>query len=387
MDRRDIDVELERAAADFHRLLESATRAELGLPTDGTKWTNKQLLFHMLFGFILVRALVPLVKGLGRLPSSVSRTFAAILNAGTRPFHVINYLGALLGGAVLSTRAMGKLMDRTIERLRGRLARESEHTLGLAMHFPVGWDPYFKDTMTVGDVYHYPSQHYEHHRRQLTTRRALTGPDRPRPDVGGDACCEVDDGLLRAGLSEVAARLATVGFAALWHGRSLTPGELLPGNVDEAVEAATTLVAAGRAEVDGAGRVVGIHGLTLRHTRHRFHLAGRPHNTWCAFDSVGIPAALGLDAVARTDCPTCGAEVTVEIVGGIPNAADAVLWLPKPPAANLLAEFCSSADLFCNPDHLQERIRAGRLPDRVCDLEAAAALGRTTWADIADTTL
>ena len=25
------------------------------------------------------------------------------------------------------------------------------------MHFPVGWDPYFKDVMTVADVYHYPT--------------------------------------------------------------------------------------------------------------------------------------------------------------------------------------------------------------------------------------
>jgi DinB superfamily len=173
MDVRDIDAELERVTADFRRLLDSATRAELGMPTNGTKWTNKQLLFHMLFAFILVRALMPLVKAFGRLPPTVSRTFAAILNAGTRPFHVINYLSALPGGTVVSTRAMGKLMDSTIEHLRGRLGRESEDTLGLAMHFPIGWDPYFKDTMTVADVYHYPTQHYDHHRRQLTTRRAL----------------------------------------------------------------------------------------------------------------------------------------------------------------------------------------------------------------------
>jgi DinB superfamily len=174
MDRRDIDAELERATADFHRLLESATRAEYHMPTNGTKWTNKQLLFHMLFGFILARALMPLVKGFGRLPPTVSRTFAAILNAGTRPFHVINYLSALPGGTVLSTRAMGRLMDGTIMHLRGRLARESEHTFGLTMHFPVGWDPYFRDVMTVADVYHYPIQHYDHHRRQLTTRRPST---------------------------------------------------------------------------------------------------------------------------------------------------------------------------------------------------------------------
>jgi hypothetical protein len=173
MDRRDIDAELEQRTADFHRLLDSATPAELRLPTSGTKWTNKQLLFHMLFGFIVVRVLLPLVKGFGRLPPAASRTFAAILNAGTRPFHVINYLGALPGGTVLSSRAVGKLMDSTIGHLRGGLARESDHTLELAMHFPVGWDPYFKEVMTVADVYHYPTQHYDHHRRQLTTRHAL----------------------------------------------------------------------------------------------------------------------------------------------------------------------------------------------------------------------
>jgi hypothetical protein len=173
MDTRDIDAELERTTADFHRLLDSAASAELGAATNGTKWTNKQLLFHMLFGFILVRVLLPLVKGFGRLPPAFSRAFAAILNAGTRPFHVVNYLSALPGGTVLGTRAMGKLMDRTIEGLRRGLARESERTLTLAMHFPVGWDPYFKDVMTVADVYHYPTQHYDHHRRQLTTPGAL----------------------------------------------------------------------------------------------------------------------------------------------------------------------------------------------------------------------
>ena len=173
METRDIDAELERALADFHRLLDCATGAELRTATNGTKWTNKQLLFHMLFGFIVVRVLLPLVKGFGRLPPAFSRAFAAILNAGTRPFHVVNYLSALPGGTVLGSRAMGKLMDRTIEGLRRDLARESERTLTLAMHFPVGWDPYFKDVMTVADVYHYPTQHYDHHRRQLTTRRAL----------------------------------------------------------------------------------------------------------------------------------------------------------------------------------------------------------------------
>jgi DinB superfamily len=172
MDRRDIDADLEQVAADFHHLLDSATPAELRAPTNGTKWTNRQLLFHMLFGFLLVRALLVLVKGFGRLPDAFSRAFAATLNAATRPFHVLNYLCALPGARVLSGHAMGRLMHSTIGHLRASLEAQSERTLALAMHFPTGWDPYFNDVMTTADLYRYPTQHYQHHRRQLTTRRA-----------------------------------------------------------------------------------------------------------------------------------------------------------------------------------------------------------------------
>jgi DinB superfamily len=181
MDIRDIDANLERVAADFHELLDSATSTELRAKTNGTKWTNKELLFHMLFGFLLVRALLVLVKGFARLPDAVSGAFAAVLNVGTRPFHVINYLSALPGGRVLRGRNMGRLMDNTIRHLRARLERESSRTLALTMHFPTGWDPYFKDVMTVADIYEYPTKHYDHHRRQLTTRRASRSQPPPVP--------------------------------------------------------------------------------------------------------------------------------------------------------------------------------------------------------------
>jgi hypothetical protein len=36
------------------------------------------------------------------------------------------------------------------------------------MSFPVRWDPYFADRMSLADVYHYPTLHFDHHRRQLT---------------------------------------------------------------------------------------------------------------------------------------------------------------------------------------------------------------------------
>jgi hypothetical protein len=44
------------------------------------------------------------------------------------------------------------------------------------MHFPVGWDPFFRDTMTLEQVYRYGTQHYGFHRAQLTL-----GQDQARP--------------------------------------------------------------------------------------------------------------------------------------------------------------------------------------------------------------
>jgi len=60
------------------------------------------------------------------------------------------------------------LMDRTIRGLQRSLAAATEETLRPTMHFPPAWDPYFRDVMNVFDVYHYGTQHFEHHRMQLT---------------------------------------------------------------------------------------------------------------------------------------------------------------------------------------------------------------------------
>jgi hypothetical protein len=172
VERADILAELTRAREDFRALVETATVAELRQPSDGTKWTNEQLLFHMLFGYLLVRNLRWLVRGFSRLPAGASRRYAALLNAGTRPFHVVNYVGSLGGARVLGHPRMIRLMDRVLGDLQASLQGETDTALDQGMHFPVGWDPYFRDFMTLRDVYHYPTQHYDHHRRQLTLTRA-----------------------------------------------------------------------------------------------------------------------------------------------------------------------------------------------------------------------
>ena len=161
-----IEAEMERARAAFHSLVKSASADDLRRRSNGTRWTNRQLLFHMVFGYLVVRTLLPLVHLLGRL--GWSRRFAVTLNAIQRPYHLINYLGSVGGGQLLTPTAMASLLDRTSAALQRRLAAESDAELRLTMHFPADWDPYFQPRMTVADVYHFSTQHFDHHQRQLT---------------------------------------------------------------------------------------------------------------------------------------------------------------------------------------------------------------------------
>lgn len=136
------------------------------------------------------------------------------------------------------------------------------------------------------------------------------------------------------------------------------------------------------------GRVLGIHGLTLRRGRHSFTHLGTTRWTWCAFDSIGVPAALQLTAIAASDCPTCGHLIAVHIRDGGLDDEAAVLWLPAPrPSGHLMNDFCSSADLYCSTNHL-EAGAPRRGPDgRAVSLSDALEIGRETWSDIIDVDL
>lgn len=172
MDVAAVGHEMEQARVAFHELIRKATRADLQRRSAGTRWTNRQLLFHMVFGYLIVRTLLPLVRGFGRLPLSYSRRFSAVLHAARVPYNAINYAGSCVGGAVLTPTAMAALLDRTIAALQRNLSGEDNHRLRLRMAFPTSWDPYFTETMTVLDVYHFGSQHFTHHRNQLTLEDA-----------------------------------------------------------------------------------------------------------------------------------------------------------------------------------------------------------------------
>ena len=170
VDRQALHDEMAQAYANFHQILEAASPSDLRRRSMGTRWNNQQLLFHMVFGYLVTLRLLPLVHLFGRLPDGASRRFAGILNVTTRPFHVVNYLGSVGGGTVLAPHRLDALLQRTIARLNDRLDGEQEAALQRRMHFPVGWDPFFEDVMTLAEVYHFGTQHFNFHRTQLALR-------------------------------------------------------------------------------------------------------------------------------------------------------------------------------------------------------------------------
>jgi hypothetical protein len=167
-DRASLIADFERVRADFQQLITLADENDWAKRTFGTRWTNEQLLFHMVFGYMVVRRLLVLVRLFGRLPDAFERRFARLLDSATRPFDVINYYGSCVAATVYNRRRMAAKLNRVIDRLERSLSRESPSAFRRGMHYPVRWDPYFREYMTLADVYRYPGRHYDHHRKQLS---------------------------------------------------------------------------------------------------------------------------------------------------------------------------------------------------------------------------
>jgi hypothetical protein len=174
MDREAVHRELDRARATFHELHAGATPADLKRRSHGTRWNNQQLLFHMLLGYLIIRALGNLVRFFGRLPPGVSRAHATVLDAATRPFDVANYVGSWAGGTALGRRGQTALFERVVAALHRRLDAETDADLARGMHYPTRWDPFFTPYMTLAEVYRFPTQHFDFHRQQLTLASTAT---------------------------------------------------------------------------------------------------------------------------------------------------------------------------------------------------------------------
>jgi alkylmercury lyase len=110
-------------------------------------------------------------------------------------------------------------------------------------------------------------------------------------------------------------------------GRAVSPTRLAealaaaPGRVDHAL---ALLDRQGRIRRDPTGAVAGSHGLSVTPTQHELLLEResgqeRRYWTWCAWDAVGILAALDASGQVRSTSPASGAPVLVDFDHGHPR--------------------------------------------------------------------
>jgi alkylmercury lyase len=176
-------------------------------------------------------------------------------------------------------------------------------------------------------------------------------------------------------------------FAALLAGeapRITDVAEVASRDAGGIAKAIAWLQAHGRLERDG-DLLVGAAGLTRRRTAHALTIGERRLHTWCAYDAIAIPVAVGVTARATTTCPICGQELVVDLTDGhLPVGPVPVLWMPRGPCEHVLDDFCVHANLFCGPEHLDSwRHAVGDPPGDVITLAEVAPLARRAWADIA----
>jgi len=210
---------------------------------------------------------------------------------------------------------------------------------------------------------------------------------------GGDResreCCEEGKPVVLANRDELAVRLRELAFGALLASahpvEPSTLARLVGAGKRDIATALEDLAGDGLIDRDAQGRVLGARGLTLGDGPHGLVIDGHAFRTWCAFDALGIPGALGTDAQVRTACGVCRREIEIDLRDGLPSwTSSAVLWLSAG-GANMRADFCTPTVLLCSPAHAEVWAERHGGRGRALTLAEAFALGARDWASAAST--
>jgi DinB superfamily len=165
---KSIRSELETTRSTFHSLLRSLSEEDLRRPSFNRGWTNGEILAHMLFGFIILKALLPLTRIWGRFPKSSSKPFAKLLNFATRTFNWFNAFGARMQARVFTYNRLEILYDRVYFSLLKSVDSIQDEEWNHGMYYPAKWDSNFSEYMTIEKLFHYPVLHFNFHLTQIS---------------------------------------------------------------------------------------------------------------------------------------------------------------------------------------------------------------------------
>jgi len=161
--------ELEDVRSEFHAMVASISEDQWTQPSQNRGWTNGQVVFHILLGFILVLPLIRLLVFFDLLPELCSRIFAGVLNLSTPVFNRINAIGPRAGARLLGRAGIITKFDQVHGAILARLDQARPGDWEATMHHPNRWDPRFQTRMNLAALLRYPVDHLRHHQRQLRT--------------------------------------------------------------------------------------------------------------------------------------------------------------------------------------------------------------------------
>ena len=142
------------------------------------------------------------------------------------------------------------------------------------------------------------------------------------------------------------------------------------------------------------GDVVGSAGLSVVPSRHELHIGDQRFWTWCAYDAVGILAALGASGRVLSASPLDGAPIEVRVRGGLPEQSDVVLFMPDFFAARTEAtpwpeagvsvfdDWCPQINFFQDTAASLAWAEQRGVRGQVLSLPDAARRGATRWQPV-----
>jgi alkylmercury lyase len=145
-------------------------------------------------------------------------------------------------------------------------------------------------------------------------------------------------------------------------------------------------------ERDVKGNVVGIFGLSQKGHPHRFEVTGHTLSTWCAWDTLFLPAMLNQIAKVESSCPstkqTIRLTITPQKVEEIePSNSVISIVVPEVTKRGLEAveeiwmTFCRLVHFFSSTEAASEWISAMTQDIHILSAEAAYQLGLMAFED------
>lgn len=179
--------------------------------------------------------------------------------------------------------------------------------------------------------------------------------------------------------------LALALLRTLAEGRPVAPADLARTSAQHESEVAAALTRWPNVHLDLHDRAIGFAGLTLTPTPHHFETAGQSLYTWCAWDTLFLPALLDATATVTSTCPVTGTRVELTVSRdriADPNPQDLLVSFPpiaETDTADITGSFCCHVH-FLAGEHAAEAWLAKQPQGHVLRLDDALELGHRTVA-------